>query len=306
MNKIENILIIGLGAIGSIYATKFQDYDSACVNVLLDESRFDRYQKDGISFNGEKYDFNYVLPSNTNLKTDLIIIATKSNDFLKAAEMIETFVKEDTVILSLLNGISSEPILIDKFGKEKVLYSYFIGHTSMKQGLNITHDGVGTVVFGEEDNTNLSKNVLRVKELFDRVNIDYKIPEDMLSSMWQKFIINIGINQSSAILRANYKMFHESEEVKELARDLMDESVNLAKKIGIKDTDDFIANAFKLIENIPPEAKSSMLQDVENNRKTEIDVFAGEIIRLGKIYNVPTPKNEFAYKRIKEIELVCV
>lgn len=301
MKKFKNILLIGLGAIGSIYATKFHNSAEASVKILLDESRLERYKKDGINFNGIRYDFNYVLPSETAFKADLILIATKSNDFLNAVEMIKNFVKEDTIILSLLNGISTEPILIEKFGNKKVLYSYFIGHASMKQGVVVTHDGVGTIVFGELKNTEYSRNVLMVKELFEKVNIDYKIPEDMLSSMWQKFVINIGINQTSALLKADYRKLQESEEAEKMLVDLMTEAVKIAQIIGVNNTEDFLSNCLELVKKMPTNAKSSMLQDVENNRQTEVDIFAGEIIRLGKTHGISTPNNELAYKKIKEI-----
>lgn len=304
MAKIENILIIGAGAIGSIYATKFHDNDHKCLKILIDESRLERYKNNGIIFNDVRYDFDYILPSKTDYKADLIIISTKSNDFSYAIDMIENFVKEDTIILSLLNGINSEPILIDKFGREKVLYSYFIGHASINQNQKISHDGIGKIVFGESQNIEFSENVLRVKELFDRVKIDYEIPEDMLASMWLKFAMNVGINQTSAIFEADYKVLQESEQVKRFVIELMDEAVTVANKIGINNTDTFINTTLKLIENMPKDAKSSMLQDVQNKKQTEVDIFAGEICRLGKIHNIPTPKNEFVLNKIKSLEMI--
>lgn len=302
MNKINNVLVIGLGAIGSIYATRLYNYRQDFIKVLLDEARLEKYQTNGIFFNGIKYHFSYVLPSEVGFKADLIIIATKSNDFFEAVKMIENFVKEDTIILSLLNGISSEPILIDKFGLEKVLYSYYIGHASINKNHNIFYDGVGTLVFGESQNHKLSDNVLRVKDLFDRTNIDYKIPEDMLSAMWLKFVMNVGINQTAAVLNADYKTLQNSIDAKIMLNDLMSEAVEIANKIGVKNTDSFIKETFNLIYSMPKELKPSMLQDVENRKQTEVDIFAGEICRLGKIYGVPTPKNELVLNVIKSID----
>lgn len=302
MVKINNILIIGVGAIGSIYATKFYDNNRKCLKILIDEPRFERYKNNGIVFNGFRYDFDYILPSETDYKADLIIIATKSNDFLYAVEMIKNFVKEDTIIMSLLNGISSEPVLINNFGQEKVLYSYFIGHASINQNNRISHDGVGKIVFGECQNTELSENVLRVKELFERVKIDYEIPEDMLSSMWLKFAMNVGINQASAIFNADYKALQESKCAKRFVIELMEEAVAVANKMGINNTDTFINTTIELINNMPKDAKSSMLQDVQNKKRTEVDVFAGEICRLGKIYNIQTPKNEFVLDKMSSVE----
>ncbi|MDD3436790.1 MAG: ketopantoate reductase family protein [Candidatus Gastranaerophilales bacterium] len=301
MKEIKNVLILGLGAIGSIYATTLYDFDSDCVKILIDEPRYKKYKKNGIIFNQHRYDFDYILDTDTNFKADLILIATKSTDFDKASDMIRNFVADDTIILSLLNGISCEEILFQKYGREKVLYSYFLGHSSMKSDVNIDFDGVGTVFFGEECNKEYSQNVLTVKEFFDKVGIDYKIPEDMLSALWQKFIINIGANQTLAILKMSYGAFN-NRYAKTIANDLMCEALEIAKFLGINNYENFIENAFKILTTIPPELKPSMLQDVENGKPTEVDIFAGEVCRLGKKYNIPTPKNELVLNILKTID----
>lgn len=301
MKEIKNILILGIGAIGSIYATKLYDFDPACVKVLLDGSRYKKYTKNGITFNNHRYDFDYILDTDKNFKADLILIATKATDFEPASNMIKNFVVQDTIIMSLLNGISSEGILIEKYGKEKVLYSYFLGHSSMKSGLKINFDGVGTIFFGEAQNKEYSKNVQTIKNFFDKVGIDYKIPEDMLSALWQKLIINIGANQTLAMVKLPYRGF-KSQYVKNIAYGLMQEAVEIARFLKINNADKFIDNAFEVLNNIPPDLKPSMLQDVENCKITEVDIFAGEICRLGKKYNIPTPKNELAFNVIKSID----
>lgn len=302
MKEIKNVLILGLGAIGSIYATKLQDFDSNCVKVLLDKERYEKYRNKGIKFNGKNYVFDYILDSQSDTKADLIIIATKAKDFEKASDMIKNFVDENTIILSLLNGISSEEILFKKYGKKNVLYSYYIGHASVKKDNNIEYDGVGTIVFGEEKNKELSGQVEAVKNFFNKVGINYQIPEDMLSSLWQKFVINVGINQTLAIINASYSTLQKSEHARKIALDLMEEAVQIAQKIGISDTENFINIAFELIDSMPPELIPSMLQDVLNKKQTEVDIFAGEVCKLGKKYNISTPKNEMAFNIIKTID----
>lgn len=302
MSEIKNILIIGLGAIGSVYATQFHDFDAGCVKILLDESRYKKYSENGVVVNGKKYYFNYILDTDTSYKADLILIATKSPGFEQASDMIKNFVKEDTIIMSLLNGISSEEILFKKYGHEKVLYSYFIGCAVMRSGLETSFDRMGTLVFGEAQNKEYSKNVQRVKDLFDKVGIVYQIHDDMLASLWKKFIINIGINQTSAALYAPYSVLQESKHARKFANDLMEEAVQIADKIGIQGSENFSQAAFDLIDMMPSELKPSMLQDVDNKKETEVDIFAGEVCKLGKKYNVQTPKNELVLDIIKSID----
>lgn len=302
MKEIKNILIIGLGAIGSIYATKLYDFNPGCVKVLLDKTRYEKYRKNGIIFNGSRYDFDYLLDTEKNFNADLILIVTKATDFEQASDMIKNFVGKDTIIMSLLNGISSEEILFKKYGQEKVLYSYYTGHPSMKSGLEIKYDGIGITFFGDTQNKKLSPKVQSVKNLFDKIGIDYQIPEDMLSSLWQKFVINVGINQTSAILNAPYSILQKSENARNIAKDLMSEAVEISKKLNINGSKNFINVAFELIDSIPGNLKPSMLQDIENNKITEVDIFAGEVCRLGKKYNIPTPKNELVFDIIKSMD----
>lgn len=302
MCEIKNVFLVGLGAIGSIYASKFYDCPSVNFKVLVTQDRLEYYSKNPLIFNGIKYDFEYTVTSENTEKADLIIISTKNNSLLEVIQMIRPLVKKDTIIISLLNGINSEELLIKEFGKKNVLYSYFIGHASEKTDRKINHDGVGTVVFGELCNKEITQNVLKVKNLFESANIKFDIPEDMLASMWKKFIINVGINQTSAILKADYRMLQVSKEARILAYDLMFEAVCIAKSLGVKDALCYIDDAFELIDKMPPDLKSSMFQDVENNRETEVDVFAGEVIRLGKLYGIKTPLNQFVYDKLKSLE----
>ena len=104
------------------------------MRVLVDEDRLEKYKKSPKVFNGKPLNFNYILPNATDYKADLIIIATKFDGLCDAIKNIENFVKEDTIILSLLNGVSSEELIAKKYGWKHIPISYFIGHSAMRDG----------------------------------------------------------------------------------------------------------------------------------------------------------------------------
>ena len=108
MKEINNVLICGIGAVGSIYADKIQRYNSDSLRVLVDKERFERYSKNPTIFNGNILDFNYILPNENNFKADLIIIATKYEGLDEALENIANFVYDDTVALAISNGVTGE------------------------------------------------------------------------------------------------------------------------------------------------------------------------------------------------------
>lgn len=302
MKDISKVVIVGLGAIGGIYAAKLQQYDPRCIRVLIDEQRLERYKAQGIVLNGVRHDFDYVMPAENQEKADLILIATKADALQNAIAGIEGFVGDDTIILALLNGITSEEEIAERYGWDKVLHSYFIGHGSTRSGNVITFDGVGRIVFGEANTHVPTSRVDTLRRFFDRAGIDYEVPDDILFSMWCKFVVNVGINQASAIFRASYGALVRSQKAHAIVVELMQEAVLVAQKVGIHNADAILPWAIEFIQKMPPAFKSSMLQDIEAGKKTEVDIFGGAVCALGEKYGVPTPQNAMFVKLIKALE----
>lgn len=204
--------------------------------------------------------------------------------------------------MSLLNGVTSEEKIANKYGWDKVLYALYKGHISTREGNEITHDDVCTIVFGEAANVELSENVKAVQDYFDKVGIVYEVPEDMLFALWSKWTMIVGFNQASAVLGAPFWVFHNDDKAMQLAYDLMEEVEEIAPHAGVKNAGKLIEKGMLIVNQMPPYAKSSTLQDVEAGRQTEVDIFAGDVSRLGKKYGVPTPVNDVFLKIIKALD----
>lgn len=292
MKDIEKVLVCGIGAIGSIYANAINEYDSKNLRILVDKKRLENYTQNPKIFNGKPLNFNYILPDATDFKADLIIIATKFDGLNDVIKNMANFVKKDTVIISLLNGVTSEEIISKKYGWKNLPIAYYIGHSAMRNGNNITHDGVGTIVFGINDKTKTSEECIeRTKKYFDKVKIEYKIPKDMPHAYWLKYMLNVSSNQPSAILRMTFGDMQSNKKFMEFLVKIMKEVQAIAKAEGIKNTDKMIDEALKSFSKMTADGKPSTLQDVEGHRKTEVDMFAGTMIEFGKKHNIPTPYN---------------
>ena len=124
MREIKKVLICGIGAIGSIYADKINRYDKENLRALVDKSRLEKYKKSPKIFNGKPLDLNYILPEEQGYEADLIIIATKADGLDDAIKNIKNFVGENTIIMSLLNGVFSEERIAEKYGWKHTLLSY--------------------------------------------------------------------------------------------------------------------------------------------------------------------------------------
>lgn len=300
MKEIKNVLVCGIGAVGSIYADKIEKFTPQNLRVLVDEARLERYKKNPTVFNGRVLDFNYILPNDTSFKADLIIIATKFDGLNDVIKNIKNFVYDDTVILSLLNGVTSEKIIAKAYGREKLLYSYFIGHSAIRDGRNITHDDVNTIVYGSE-NSNDFENVERIQYFFEQAGINYLIPDDIIHSLWLKYMLNVSANQTTAILRMNFGEMLENDKCMDFAINVMKEVQAIAKAEGVRNTESMINETIEHLHTMIPEGKTSMLQDVEAGRKTEVEMFAGTVIKLGKEFGIPTPYNKIIKEMIEII-----
>ena len=298
MNEIRRVALIGVGAVGTVLAVRLQACLGKGFSLIADPKRQERLRRDGILFNGVRYDFPF---AEEGTAQELILIATKATALPEVMERIAPYIGESTLILSLLNGIDSEERLASRFGAEHLLYSYFLGHPSMREGNRVAHDGTYRIYFGEADNRQVSERVERVRHLFDRARIPYEIPQDMRAALWQKFIINIGCNQTTALLRRPYGHLQENAEALRLARLMMDEAAEVARRIGLSNPQEMVEEAVRVIRSMNPEGKSSIQQDVEAGRETEIEIFAGTLCRLADSMGYDVPWNRAAYQIISAL-----
>ena len=286
----RKILICGLGAVGLTYAVKFKANSE--LKILVDKERLERYNRNKPIFNGVVQEFDYILPDET-FTPDLIILATKSQGLDDAIKNIKNFVNENTIIISLLNGISSEEKVQEAYPNATVLKSYFIGHSAVRVGNSVTQDGVGEIFI--ENNT-------KIKEIFDEFKINYQIPQDINYSMWLKYTMNLFSNQVSAILNMNFGELKRNQAFLNFAKKIILEVRTIAQVKGVKNLENLENDALAFLNKMCDEGKTSMLQDILAGRKTEVEIFAGEIIRLGKKFNLPTPYNQVLYDLIKIVE----
>ncbi|MFB5190940.1 ketopantoate reductase family protein [Alicyclobacillus fastidiosus] len=302
MNEIQNVSLIGLGAIGAAYASRLYDLDPTCIRVVADDERIARYQTRPVVVNGRGYEFTYVSPRADTEAADLVIIAVKYDGLAQALVDIRRHVGPDTIILSLLNGISSEEMIAQIYGEKNLLYAMCVAIDAVRNDSAVAFSSIGRICFGELKNETYSRNVQLVKELFDRAEIPYEIPVDMQRTMWWKFMINVGVNQTSAVLRAPYGVFQTVDEAHELMARAMQEVILISERAGIHLTQADLQAFDAILADLAPDGKTSMLQDIEAGRKTEVEYLAGKVRELGKQYGVATPVNDMLYPLIRAIE----
>jgi|SRR5680860_44586 len=301
--KIRSVSIIGLGTLGIIFAKHFSDKLSRNdVRVIANQSRTEKYEKNGIYCNGESCNFNYVLPDREEKPSDLLIFCVKFNQLQQAIEDSRHQVGEHTIILSALNGISSEEIIGKEFGMEKMLYCVAQGMDAVKIENKLNYKNMGMLCFGEKDNKVWSNKVTDAAEFFDSINFPYEVPVDMEQWMWGKLMLNTGVNQTVAVCSTNYGGIQVEGEPRNVMIAAMREVIALSQKVGISLGESDLTYWLDVLAKLNPFGMPSMRQDMVAKSKTEVGLFSGTVIDLGKRYSVPTPINEWLYHKVQDME----
>jgi len=302
MRRLERVVVCGVGAVGSVVAARLHDLDPACVSVLAGGERRERLQRDGLTVNGRRFHVRCVAPGDPAPPADLLVVAVKHHHLDAAVEDMRSVVGEGTVILSLMNGITSEGILGRDHGAEKVLPAFVVGNDVVREGTSTRYSRPGQLVFGAPSNHPRDPRVVAVKDLLDRAGIPNVVPADILREQWWKFVLNVGVNQVSAVLRAPYGAFGAVAEIRDLTRLAALEAVAVAVREGVSLGPADVERIFPILATLAPGGKTSMLQDVEAGRKTEVEIFAGTVVALGQRHGLPTPVNDLLGRMIRALE----
>ena len=302
MNEIKNVAVLGAGAMGAVYASKFCDASNFSTLLIAREPRYDRLRTEGLVVNGKSYSLSVVDPDQAASPADLIIVALKNHNLPDAARDLDNFVDDDTTIISVMNGLDSEEYLGSIYGMNKVLYAIAVGIDAVREGNSVAYTNPGKVCFGEADNSQVSERVRRVKVALDRAGVVSETPVDMVRMLWWKFMINVGMNQASAVLRAPYGVFQSSPDACALMESLMREVIVLAHRAGVNLQEEDLGEWYSVLKSLSPKGKTSMLQDIEAGRKTEVEIFAGKVVELGNSLGIPTPVNQVLLNIVRVLE----
>jgi 2-dehydropantoate 2-reductase len=300
--QINRVAILGAGAMGAFYASRFVDAGGFSTALVAGGRRYDRLKHDGLVVNGKAYAIPVVRPDQAGPPADLILVAVKHHDLAGAVGDLRNQVGDDTIIISVMNGLDSEAIIGAVYGMDKMLYAVAVGIDAVRRGNEVTTTTPGKLFFGEAVNTEISPKVRRVQAAFERAGIPYETPADMIRTMWWKFMVNVSMNPPSAVLRAPYGVFQSSPEAQALMEALMREVIALAQVVGVDLHERDLEEWYTFLHTLSPQGKTSMHQDIEAGRKTEIEIFAGKVVELGQAHGIPTPVNETLLRMVQVLE----
>ena len=302
-DRIENVTIVGMGALGMLFGERIANSlgtDHLC--YLMDRRRKERHAGDRYIINGKQVSFRMAAPDEVTGPADLVIVSTKYSGLYEARKLMRSVVDENTVIVSLLNGINSEDILAEVFPRIQIPDCIAIGMDAVRDGTSLIYQNVGKWQIGSSQ-PEQEELLLLLERFLAEAEIPYEVCPDIQKAMWNKFMINVGINQTCMVYGTGYggATAEGSKAFSDMAG-AMHEVIRLAAAEGIALTEEDYEKDIALLRSLNPDGCPSMRQDAMAKRPSEVELFAGTTLSLAKKHGMEVPVNERYYRKIQEIE----
>ena len=232
---------------------------------------------------------------------DLIIIFVKSYDTLEATGDALPMVSEGTVFLSLQNGLGNIEKISEVAGSDRVIPGTTAqGCTLMGPG-EIVHAGDGPTVIGERDGR-VTDRALEIRDALNRAGIGTEISDAVNGALWSKVLVNVAINPLTALtgLRNGELLDHPG--IVKVMKEAVEEAIRVAEALGVDLGEGEHVEKVYEVARMTASNKSSMLQDVERGRRTEIDALNGAIVASARRLGLYVPVNETLTAAVKGLE----
>jgi 2-dehydropantoate 2-reductase len=220
--------------------------------------------------------------------SDVFIVFVKSTSTEEAARQFAPLAAKNTIVLTLQNGLGNEEIIRRHFGVERTAAGVTSqGATFLGPG-RIRHAGKGPTHVAMADGGAKLSGLVKALE---GAGFETKLEKDVADLVWSKLVINVGINALTAFTGLPNGKLLEMEETRALMADLVGEAVAVARKRGIHFTyADPLATVLEVAKKTGAN-RSSMLQDFDRKRESEIEFMNGAIVREAAALGIPVPVN---------------
>lgn len=298
---IEKVAIVGMGALGMLYGEAVvKACGSGALRFVMDKKRYLRHKDDVYKINGVAQ--NFILASADEVgQADLVIVATKYSGLAEALDEMEALVGPDTVVFSVLNGITSEERIIERFGDRNVLYCVALGMDAVRKGTELTYEHQGMLKIGclEEK----QRPALEAACAFlSRIGVSHSVEKDIKRALWAKLLLNVGINQTCMVYETSYGGALSGSESSKSMLAAMNEVIDVAVAEGVHLTKEDVSDSVSILSKLAYDGLPSMRQDALAKRPSEVELFAGTVLRLAEKHGIAVPVNKRYYEKIKEIE----
>lgn len=298
------IAMIGAGAMGSVFGARFA---RAGADVLLydaDRTHVEAIEVGGLHVEAPDGSVTLRVPATTHVKkigkADLAVVLVDSNAAADAAKIAERVLGKNGAALTLQNGIGNVEILSAALGAGRVIAGTTYNSAARVKPGYVLHSNIGDTVLGEVDGRT-SGRIEKIARLLREAGLPVTVSDNVMGHIWMKFVLNAAINPVSAMTGLRPGEIARIQPARDLLERVLDEvlAVVAAKKIMLPVDDPrghVLDHAWERYN------RPSMLQHVEEGRRTEIDALNGALVKEAKTLGIAVPFNQAVVLAIKSIE----
>jgi 2-dehydropantoate 2-reductase len=317
MNKL-NICVMGVGGVGGYFGGKlahtFSSSSASAVDIFFVArgKHLGAIKENGLIVKSPEFGSIACKPTLATErmselpKMDIFLIAVKGYDLMEAATSIKDHIKENTMMLAPLNGADIQERLRNKI-KSGIIFPSCAYISSYIEEPGVVHTGKpGKIIFGrDQGHPEYTPNELF--RLFEKSSIDYEWKEDANPAIWEKYIFIASFSLISAHYNRTLGEILVEPSLRKEVIGIMNEIYSIAMKRKIQLPDGIIDVSLKKATMFPPGTQTSLQRDVHQKKgKSELDLFSGTIIDLGKKLGIPTPTTEKYNQNLKGLHPVRI
>ncbi len=291
---IPRFAVIGAGAVGCYFGGMLARA-GVPVTLIGRASHVDAIRARGLRLDTQMFDETVTVDASTDTAAiagaDVVLFCVKSTDSERTAREIAPWLKEDSVIVSLQNGVENAEI-IRRVLPQRVIPAVVYVATEMAGPGHLKHHGRGELAIGQAPES------ARIVDLFARAGVPVQVSDNIMGVLWGKLIVNCAYNALSAIAQKTYGKLVETPGIPELMQDVVDECLRVAQADGITVPGDS-HDAVRKIAHSMANQYSSTAQDVARDKPNEIDYLNGYVVRRGQANGLQTPYNQTLLALVK-------
>lgn len=301
------IAILGAGAMGSVIGALL--HEAGNIVTLIDVSRpaIEAVSSNGLIIADKAGNKRVVRVHITDRPAsigvvDLLIVFVKCYQTVDAVKSVLPIIAPETTVLSLQNGWGNGPRIAQLVGAERVVLGVCYHSATVLAPGHVLHAGQGKTFVGELDGS-ARPRLHTIAKTFNDAGVGTEVSGEVMKEIWSKLALNVATLPPSSTVRITADRLLDAPEMRELMKDLLHEVVAVANAQNIPlDFDERWEAITGLLSKLAPGTKGSMYQDIENRRRTEIDVMCGAIVEAGARLNIPTPCNRAMVSLMKGLE----
>jgi len=231
---------------------------------------------------------------------DLLVVSVKAYDTAKAMRDAAPLLGARTQVLSFQNGLGNVETISQSVDPRRVFAAVTTHGVTFVEPGHVEHAGVGYFRVGSPAGERDAARRLAAE--IAKTGLEVEFSDSIVGEVWAKVVVNAAINPLTAITGLRNGALLQVPALRELMQRVVEEAVDVARaEEAPLPGDDMLARARRVAE-LTAGNKSSMLQDVERGRPTEIDAICGEIVQRGLARGVDTPVNLTLRALVKGVE----